>query len=68
MSFQKWAPGQPDNYNEEENCVEAVFNSKIEGWNDVSCLKGRHFICEKPNWKDYFAYLSQKNIFKIYLV
>ncbi|XP_026473310.1 C-type lectin lectoxin-Thr1-like [Ctenocephalides felis] len=49
MSFQKWAPGQPDNYNEEENCVEALFNSKIEGWNDVSCLKGRHFICEKPN-------------------
>lgn len=46
MSFEKWARGEPNNFRGRENCVEAVYKSVNEGWNDKTCTQTRRFICE----------------------
>ncbi|XP_068444466.1 C-type isolectin Sp-CL4-like [Clinocottus analis] len=41
-----WAPGQPDNYGEDEDCVEV--NHKEWGlWNDDNCSDENAFMCAK---------------------
>lgn len=38
-----WRPGNPDNVNEEEGCME-IFDGE---WNDAPCDYHNSFICEK---------------------
>ncbi|XP_048861449.1 lectin-like [Brienomyrus brachyistius] len=43
-NFKKWVPGQPDDTQNIENCVE--MNWKILGeWNDVRCTDQKPFVC-----------------------
>ncbi|XP_072334712.1 C-type lectin domain family 4 member E-like [Scyliorhinus torazame] len=48
-SFLKWQTGQPDNYEDNENCATISANTKEQkfGWNDDNCGKSHPFICEK---------------------
>ncbi|XP_062591548.1 C-type lectin domain family 4 member M-like [Saccostrea cucullata] len=39
----KWAKGQPDNYNNNENCLEIYSNGE---WNDRNCDERNGFICK----------------------
>ena len=40
----KWAPGEPNNRQGKENCIELKFDGKL---NDKTCTELRPFICEK---------------------
>ncbi|KAM5141289.1 mannose-binding protein C-like [Mantella aurantiaca] len=41
--FTNWNPGEPNNTNNTEDCVESLSNGK---WNDISCTEQRLVICE----------------------
>lgn len=50
-----WRPGNPDNVNEEEGCME-IFDGE---WNDAPCDYHNSFICEKVlNWS--VVYVQQQ--------
>ena len=43
----KWGRGQPNNYNQEQNC--AVLDSELDwGWNDISCKINAQTVCRGP--------------------
>ena len=44
--FTKWTTGEPNNYDEDEDCVNFLF--KDRSWNDFGCSNKLHFICEIP--------------------
>jgi len=46
MSYKKWAPNQPDNWNNNEDCLHLV---KQQGgkWNDILCSVRMRFVCKK---------------------
>ncbi|XP_004389942.1 pulmonary surfactant-associated protein D [Trichechus manatus latirostris] len=43
LAYSNWAPGEPNNNGEAENCVEILTNGK---WNDKSCGQQRLVVCE----------------------
>ncbi|XP_055976809.1 pulmonary surfactant-associated protein D [Sorex fumeus] len=43
LAYANWAPGEPNNNGQAENCVEIFGNGK---WNDKSCGEKRLVICE----------------------
>ncbi|XP_022109148.1 macrophage mannose receptor 1-like [Acanthaster planci] len=47
VEYENWGPGEPNNYDGNENCVE-VFLNPGRGWNDIICEAQRHWICEVP--------------------
>ena len=44
--FTKWTTGEPNNFYEDEDCVNFLF--KDRSWNDFGCSNKLHFICEIP--------------------
>jgi len=40
--YNNWGDGEPNNHNDEEECVEQVGN----GWNDQSCSDEHRFVCQ----------------------
>lgn len=43
----EWGRGQPNNYNQEQNC--AVLDSELDWkWNDISCRISAQVVCEGP--------------------
>lgn len=45
--YVNWAPGEPNNHQSMEDCVEMSFTGA--GWNDASCFKATtSYICERP--------------------
>uniref|UniRef100_A0A7M5WWI0 Uncharacterized protein n=1 Tax=Clytia hemisphaerica TaxID=252671 RepID=A0A7M5WWI0_9CNID len=42
----KWLPGQPDNDNQDEDCVEMYVRQKQNLWNDVPCSTELPFVCQ----------------------
>ncbi|KAF1393311.1 hypothetical protein PFLUV_G00037760 [Perca fluviatilis] len=45
FNYQRWAGGQPDNYNNREHCVEMVsWDSGL--WNDVACADKKSYVCQ----------------------
>ncbi|XP_028318805.1 macrophage mannose receptor 1 [Gouania willdenowi] len=46
VSYTHWAPGEPNNANGEEQCVQ--MNRHQGGWNDVNCGRaGAGYVCKK---------------------
>ncbi|ENN76499.1 lectin subunit alpha [Dendroctonus ponderosae] len=47
--FSAFANGQPDNYNNNEDCIEVLSYSKpgTWEWNDYPCTERRGFICQE---------------------
>merc|ERR1712142_1316180 len=45
LSYNSWAPGEPNNHGNREDCVEVNFRSPGL-WNDRPCHKERKFMCE----------------------
>ncbi|XP_049750672.1 pulmonary surfactant-associated protein D isoform X2 [Elephas maximus indicus] len=43
LAYSNWAPGEPNNNGDAENCVEILTNGK---WNDKSCGEQRLVVCE----------------------
>ncbi|KAK3524640.1 hypothetical protein QTP70_033173, partial [Hemibagrus guttatus] len=43
-----WRPGQPDNYNDNEDCGQVDGNSEGR-WNDEHCTSQRQYICKRDN-------------------
>ncbi|OWF44612.1 Perlucin [Mizuhopecten yessoensis] len=50
-SFTHWAPGQPDNNNNGEDCMLIKFNLKLF-WSDERCTTSGSFICEAEYSED----------------
>ncbi|XP_019622934.1 PREDICTED: uncharacterized protein LOC109468989 isoform X2 [Branchiostoma belcheri] len=47
--FMKWAPGEPNDQGKDEDCVEMFPNGGgYFRWNDESCCRDRHYICQAP--------------------
>ncbi|KAJ7317610.1 hypothetical protein JRQ81_003772 [Phrynocephalus forsythii] len=44
-NFKNWKPGQPSDYNRNEDCAEI---SALGEWNDENCNTQNFYICEKP--------------------
>jgi hypothetical protein len=43
IKFANWAKGQPDNYKNNEDCIEWMGSGK---WNDINCDDKNAFVCE----------------------
>ncbi|XP_059409261.1 lectin-like [Carassius carassius] len=43
-NYQTWTPGEPNNYNSREDCVEMNFNH-VGKWNDLACHDKQNYIC-----------------------
>ena len=60
INYFKWNPGNPDNWNGKENCIEVLsgrwWNKDYHGtWNDMVCDGSKRgsrkgFVCKKPIW------------------
>lgn len=46
VDFINWSPGEPNNFHNAENCVEALFYSGQ--WNDAPCGIRKNWICSIP--------------------
>ena len=42
--YTNWAPDEPNNDNEDEECVEMI--PETGGWNDNNCVATRPFVCK----------------------
>ncbi|XP_007523756.2 C-type lectin domain family 4 member K [Erinaceus europaeus] len=47
QSARYWIPGEPNNYESNEQCVSLKIPA-LQGWNDNSCDDVLRFICKKP--------------------
>lgn len=48
--YTNWYPGQPDNKDGIENCLEWIYiEGGGTGWNDINCNIELKYVCEK-NW------------------
>ena len=45
-AFTFWGPGQPNNYHNNQDCMQFQYRSKH--WNDEECWKKLPFVCQKP--------------------
>lgn len=45
LGYTNWHPGQPDNTNNNEHCIE-IFYSGGAFWNDYGCDRKRYYVCE----------------------
>ena len=45
LDYTKWGPGEPNNADNIEDCVEMYYYTK--DWNDVSCYSAAGYICKK---------------------
>ena len=45
LLYHNWGPGEPNNYNGEEDCV----TIRRGVWFDIPCVWKAQFICEKKN-------------------
>lgn len=46
-SYTNWAPGEPNNANGNEHCLEMDMGGQYH-WNDNNCENRFNFICEMP--------------------
>lgn len=46
-SYKNWAPGEPNNANGNEHCLEMDMGGQYQ-WNDNNCENRFNFICEMP--------------------
>lgn len=46
FDFANWNVGNPDNYNDKEDCVHIWERTDYE-WNDTQCMNKMGFICEE---------------------
>ncbi|KAM8820194.1 C-type lectin-like [Eudromia elegans] len=46
LSFQSWAPGQPDNVDDDEDCAVLESGSQFRDWHDYSCSHRFPFVCK----------------------
>ncbi|KAL4216471.1 hypothetical protein ACF0H5_024195 [Mactra antiquata] len=61
-----WANGQPDNYHNQENCVDLA-NVGTFALNDDNCAKTNHFICQERCPNTGFSFLPTLNLcIKVY--
>ncbi|XP_034257827.1 macrophage mannose receptor 1-like isoform X1 [Pantherophis guttatus] len=47
VTYEAWAPGEPNFANEDEHCVVMYYDSGV--WNDINCGAQKSFICERHN-------------------
>ncbi|KAK3582968.1 hypothetical protein CHS0354_027084 [Potamilus streckersoni] len=48
FAFINWAPGEPNNVNNNEHCGEMITGGPLRSkWNDINCENQRGYICEK---------------------
>ncbi|XP_039187522.1 macrophage mannose receptor 1-like [Crotalus tigris] len=47
VTYEAWAPGEPNFANEDEHCVVMYYDSGV--WNDINCGAMNSFICERHN-------------------
>uniref|UniRef100_A0A9J7YCG9 C-type lectin domain-containing protein n=1 Tax=Cyprinus carpio carpio TaxID=630221 RepID=A0A9J7YCG9_CYPCA len=50
LNLEIWAPGEPNNYNRNENCIVMNYQS-LSNWNDYSCDVEKPFVCVKK-WRN----------------
>ena len=46
LEFENWSEGEPNNLEQQENCVLSGWKSWTQ-WNDLSCDQLGHSVCEK---------------------
>ncbi|XP_020668400.3 C-type lectin BpLec [Pogona vitticeps] len=45
-NYKAWMKDQPDNYRQNEHCVELRFSTGFTQWNDAECKKQNAYICK----------------------
>ncbi|KAJ7313011.1 hypothetical protein JRQ81_004272 [Phrynocephalus forsythii] len=45
-NYKAWMISHPDNYHQNEHCVELRFSTGFTQWNDVACRKQNAYICK----------------------
>ena len=43
--FTAWRPGAPNNHNNNQHCT---WIRPDGGWDDITCKKKKHYVCQKP--------------------
>jgi hypothetical protein len=46
LVFENWFPGEPNNFNNVEDCVEIDISLSDGKWNDLDCVSSRIFVVE----------------------
>ncbi|XP_055597029.1 perlucin-like [Uranotaenia lowii] len=49
VTFANWSPGEPNNMNNAEHCLQLVYIPRFNQswtWNDIECHKTMYFVCE----------------------
>ncbi|XP_052258892.1 macrophage mannose receptor 1-like [Dreissena polymorpha] len=50
FAFLNWSPGEPNNLNKMEQCLEVTTGGQNVGlWNDISCTSQRGYVCKKKS-------------------
>nr|CDJ82062.1 C-type lectin domain containing protein [Haemonchus contortus] len=70
VNYLNWAPGEPNDVEEREHCVEFYNNPGIQlpnavetGWNDIDCnLKMKYFVCKKRDRVNVCKCIMQLNV------
>jgi hypothetical protein len=44
--FIYWAPGEPNDEDGSENCVEMIVDTWPGMWNDHDCMESRYYVCK----------------------
>ncbi|XP_067325573.1 C-type lectin BpLec-like [Anolis sagrei] len=47
FDYKAWGYGQPDNYRNQEYCVELMRYTGFKDWNDIYCKNTNAFICKQ---------------------
>lgn len=47
-AYLDWAPGQPDNWMNQERCVQLTDASASTRWNDLNCASSKSYFCQYP--------------------
>ena len=51
VDFIKWAPGEPNDDDGSENCIEMYVSLWPGMYNDHSCTEARYYVCKAPRGK-----------------
>ena len=61
--FQAWAPGEPNDDDGSELCVEMYIENAPGLWNDHLCFTSRHYVCKTEMGNTTYRSIFSSNNF-----
>lgn len=55
-----WVPGEPNNYNPEEECLTFGYFHKTNGYIDFRCIHEAAYVCQHPKIRDDYLCIKRE--------